>query len=381
MYIHTFDHGGIAHVAYSVAEHLAALGADVFLVGAVRLTVDTVEPSSPVRVVDLRAPARNHLFAVPRLARWMRNARPDVVFAHGNAASSTALAARFVAHVPASIVTVEHTHYSSFFSDQSGPRRHAKVRDIETAALHPFADAVAAVSDGVADDLASRFPRIRSRVVTLRNPGPDQHDVEAARAAVPDHPWFTDASRPRIVTSVALVVPRKGQDTLVQALPRIRDAAGDVRLMLVGRIADKRYARRLEQDAAGAGVAEYVSLVGYRSDPLSFIAHSDAFALASRTEAYGLVLIEAMACGVPVIATDCPVGPAEALGGDAGLLVPVDDPDAMARAIASVLVDPERRDRLVARGYERARAHDPTRAAGAYLDLALGLAGREAARP
>jgi glycosyltransferase involved in cell wall biosynthesis len=376
MYVHTFDHGGIAHVAYSVAEHVAALGAEVFLVGAVRSTVDTVDPASPVRVVDLRAAARNHLFAVPRLARWMRKARPDVVFAHGNAASSTALAARIVARLPVCVVTVEHTHYSSFFADRSGRPRHARIRGIETAVLHPFADAVAAVSDAVADDLASRFPRIRSRVVTLRNPGPTQRDVEAARAAAPDHPWFTDGSGARIVTSVALVVPRKGQDTLVQALPRIRDAVGDVRLMLVGAIGDKRYARRLERDAVDAGVGEHVSLVGYRSDPLSFIAHSDAFALASRTEAYGLVLIEAMACGVPVISTNCPVGPAEALSGGAGLLVPVDDANAMAGAIASAMTDEEQRDRLIARGYDRARAHDPTQAAGAYLELALGLAGR-----
>jgi glycosyltransferase involved in cell wall biosynthesis len=104
--------------------------------------------------------------------------------------------------------------------------------------------------------------------------------------------------------------------------------------------------------------------------------HSDLVALSSRSEGYPLVLLEAMACRVPVVSTDCPTGPAEALEGGAGLLVPVGDHLAMAEAIVRVLSDVKLWGRLVERGEERALAHEPELVARAYLHLARRVRGR-----
>ena len=82
-----------------------------------------------------------------------------------------------------------------------------------------------------------------------------------------------------------------------------------------------------------------------------------------------------MACRVPVVSTDCPTGPAEALGSGAGLLVPVGDHLAMAESIVRVLSDAKLRGRLVERGAERARAHEPELVARAYLQLARRVTG------
>ena len=91
----------------------------------------------------------------------------------------------------------------------------------------------------------------------------------------------------------------------------------------------------------GLGVGDDVALPGYMPNPYPYMARARVFALTSAWEGFGNVLVEAMACGCPVVATDCPTGPAEILdGGRFGPLVPVGDAPALAAAIASVLANP-----------------------------------------
>jgi glycosyltransferase involved in cell wall biosynthesis len=376
LYAHTLDHGGIARVVYTIAQHLGRHGVLTAVVGATR------KQTAPVLNTDVGligfdlAVRRGHAFAVPALARWLRWWQPDVLFAHGTAGSSTAILARLVSRVPTRLIAVEHTHYSSFIPTGGLGRRLRRMRDLETGLLYPLAEAVAGISTGVMEDLARRFPSVRPKLVVLPPPGRSSLDVQRLAGVLPNHPWFQEHPSPRIVTCVATIVPGKSQETLIEALPHIRARAGDVRLVLVGRMDDARYKEQLEREAERLGVKDRVSLVGYASNPLSFMAHSDLVALSSRSEGYPLVLIEAMACRVPVVATDCPTGPAEALEGGAGLLVPVGDHLAMAESIVRVLSDARLRGRLVERGEERARAHEPELVAGAYLQLARRVTGR-----
>jgi glycosyltransferase involved in cell wall biosynthesis len=174
-----------------------------------------------------------------------------------------------------------------------------------------------------------------------------------------------------VITSVANIVPRKGQDTLVEALPLVRAALGDVRLVLVGRFDDPQFLARLQRLAATLGVADAIALEGYRADPIPYIAHSHVFAHASWTEGCPTVLTEAMACRIPVVAADCPGGVSYVLDdGNAGLLVPMRDAPAMARAIIQVLRDADFRNAVVARGRQRARQFSPRAVAEAYHAVA-----------
>jgi glycosyltransferase involved in cell wall biosynthesis len=90
-----------------------------------------------------------------------------------------------------------------------------------------------------------------------------------------------------------------------------------------------------------------LDLVGYQDNPFKYMARASVFVLSSRFEGLGNVLIEALACGCPVVSTDCDSGPAEVLGhGDYGRLVPVGDTDALAQAILHTLDERVDRDRL-----------------------------------
>ena len=117
------------------------------------------------------------------------------------------------------------------------------------------------------------------------------------------------------------------------------------------------------------GVADRVILAGFQSDPTPFYQTANLFALSSDYEGFGNVLVEAMACGTPVVSTDCPSGPSEILeGGKYGRLVPVGDVDAMAQALAQTLDAPPPAEPLKA----RAASFHPAKAAKAYLDLMGG---------
>jgi len=187
----------------------------------------------------------------------------------------------------------------------------------------------------------------------------------------PAHPWYHERSGPRLICSVGNLVPRKGQETLVEALPLVRGALGDVRLVLVGRFDDRDYLARMEQRAAELGVREHIGFVGYCADAKPYIAHAHVFAHASWTEGFSIVLAEALACGTPVVATDCPGGPSYVLDdGRCGVLVPVRDPVAMARGISDVLTDHGRRRALVSHGRERAMRFRPRAVAEDYRTLA-----------
>jgi glycosyltransferase involved in cell wall biosynthesis len=153
-----------------------------------------------------------------------------------------------------------------------------------------------------------------------------------------------------------------------------------VKLVLVGRHDDPQFHQRLQRRTEELGVSEHVWFAGYEPNALPFIANSDVFALASTTDACPMVLVEALASGVPVVSTDCPGGPRFLLDdGRVGHLVPMGDPHAMALAIGEVLTDGGTRERLIARGLERAREFTPGRIAEQYLALAEDCAGRRRA--
>ncbi len=381
-FVHTLDDRAVSSVSLALAREMIARGGRVTLICATRDA-----PASPVippgvEVVDLGIGRGRTSRSVARLARWLRSAPPDVLFAQDDGPGRAAVLARDLTRAPTAVIVVLHRHYSAFLTPRGRPRPQGALRDRWTGWLLPRADRVAGVSPGVAEDIAARFPALGGRVAVLPDPGPDPEEVASRAAAPVDHPWFHRPREHRLVVSVANVIPRKGQDVLVEALPRVRENVGDVRLALIGRLDDAAFCARLERRAAELGVLDSVGLLGFRPDPLPFVARGDAFALASRNEGLGLVLIEAMACGVPAVATDCPSGPAWLLEeGRAGRLVPMDDPAAMADALRGVLTDDRERAELAARGRERARAFAPASAADAWLRLARECREERARRP
>jgi glycosyltransferase involved in cell wall biosynthesis len=296
--------------------------------------------------------------SVPALARYLVRERPDALISASSWANLAALRARRCADVPTSVVVTERNTLSLRSSSQ--PKRRYRQLPRLVRRYYPEADRIVAVSHGVADDLASTAELPRERIETIYNPvvTPELRDRAAEPVA---HPWFGDGGPP-IVLGVGRLHPQKDFDTLIRAFARVREKR-PCRLVIVGEGALRG---ALMDRVESLGVAADVSLPGFDPNPFAFMARADLFVLSSAWEGFGRVLPEAMACGCPVVSTDCPSGPTEILeGGVYGPLVPVGDDVALAAAIAASLDGAVDRDRLRERGAHFSMA----RCAERFLEL------------
>lgn len=320
--------GGAERVVLNLAQGMSERGLPVDLVlgAAEGRFLDEVPPA--VRVVDLRAP--RVLRSLRPLARYLRREPPRVLVSSMNHANLVALwAAGLSSRRTPVVVTVHNTLSRS----TSGQGRMADVlwpRLLRT--FYPWAAGVVAVSRGAADDLArtSGFPRERVEVIY----NPVITPALVARACQdPDHPWLAPGEPP-VILGVGRLTPQKDFPNLLRAFSQVRRHRM-ARLIILGEGEDRP---GLEQLAAELGVADDVSLPGFRENAVAYMARSELFVLSSAWEGLPTVLIEALAAGSRVVSTDCPSGPREILQeGRLGALVPVGDPNGLATAMAAAL--------------------------------------------
>ena len=193
-------------------------------------------------------------------------------------------------------------------------------------------DGLIANAHGVAKDLSEFLGVPAERIAVAPNPVVAPDLVERA-AEPPGHPWLADTEIP-VVMGAGRLSRVKDFPTLLRAFARLQ-ALRPCRLMILGQ---GRQRAKLERLARDLGIEPVVALTGFVDNPYSYIARAAVFVVSSVREGGPNVLIEALACGTPVVATDCPHGPREILeDGRWGALVPVGDASGMAQAIDAAL--------------------------------------------
>ena len=273
------------------------------------------------------------------LARLLRRLSPQIVLSTSSGANLVAALGHRLAGRPGRLVLSERNVLER--PVDGGPKRRLQLW--LKRRLYPLADCVTAVSRGVADDLELRLGLAAHRLRVVYNPVVTP-DMAALAAAEPPHPWL--AADDPVVLGVGRLVAAKGFDTLIEALALSR-AAPAPRLLILG---EGPLRRALAARAQRLGLSDRVDFAGFDPNPFRFMARSTLFVLASRHEGLPGALIQAMACGCPVVATDCHAGPAEIVeDGVSGLLTPVDDAPAMAARIDRLLADGGLRDRMATR--------------------------------
>lgn len=201
------------------------------------------------------------------------------------------------------------------------------------------ADRVIACSQGLADDAMKLFPRSATRLSVVYN----GVDADALRKAVGEGAKTMPAipeGRPLLV-NLATFEYKKGQDILLEAMYRLRDQWPRMALVIAGRSGDGEVIARLEQDIVRLGLTGRVALLRDlpHEQALALLARGDLFVLPSRNEGFAIALLEAGALGKPIVAADV-CGVAELLvDGEDGVIVPPEDPQALAEAIVRELGD------------------------------------------
>jgi glycosyltransferase involved in cell wall biosynthesis len=298
---------------------------------------------------------------VPDLARYLQRQQPAVLLSAKPPANLAALWAQRLAKVTTRIVISERTHLSQ---ELQGPhKRKWRWRFIAPLIqrVYPWADAIVSVSNGVADDLSVRTRIPRERITTIYNPTATFEKMDDPTLAA--HAWFSPTAPP-VILGMGRLVAQKDFSTLLRAFAQVR-AERPVRLIILG---EGRQRAELEALVTKLGISAYVCLPGFVDNPYAYLSQAALFVLSSAWEGLPNALIEALACGCPVVSTDCPSGPTEILDGGAyGPLVPVGDDAALAQAILSVLQTPPDPDRL----RTRAAAFSLHQAADRYLQVLL----------
>lgn len=350
--------GGAERMMVQLANGFVERGYFVDLVLAKAEGPYLAEVRPDVQIVDLGC--RRVLQSLPGLMRYLRRARPHALLSALNHANVIACLAHRLARVSTRLVISERNTLSV-----SRPQN-ARGRLVPWFMrwTYPWADAVVAVSRGVADDLVRTIGISAERVQVIYNPVVDD-DLLAKPKEPLDHPWFTDGAPP-VVLGVGRITEQKDFQTLIRAFARVR-AERPARLLILG---EGELRPQLEALVHELGLQDDVALPGFVANPFPYMARAAVFVLSSRWEGLPTVLIEAMACGCPVVSTDCPSGPREILeDGRWGRLVPVGDVETLAEAIAATLDAKNHPD--VAR---RAQDFSVDRAVEGYLRV-LGLGG------
>lgn len=180
-----------------------------------------------------------------------------------------------------------------------------------------------------------------------------------------------------LVCTIGPIRKEKGYEAFIDAAHKaLKMSKKNLKFVSVGNAEDMRLKFALSKKIKAAGTGDRIKFLGYRADARRIQAGADIYVVSSTTESFSLAAVEAMDAGVPIVATRCG-GPEELLKhGETGLLVPVNDSDAMAGAIVSLAEDPEKRERMGRRCAEYSKRFVPEKYVGGFEELYTGLKKR-----
>jgi glycosyltransferase involved in cell wall biosynthesis len=353
-FIRALKGGGAQRDTIMLANALAARGQSVALLtlvleGPLRALVSDRVAIVPVGGGKLRAAVsglRGALIALRPRALVSAEAAPNLV---------AILAARLV---PRSLrpVVVTREVASPSLAEKHDPYWQNRIAYRILRLAYRLADRVVTLTEGARRDLIENFGVPEAKIARM-----------SANAVIADAADSAEPPRERgLIVSVGRLSPEKDHATLIRAfarLARAQVARADIRLEIAGEGPLRALLQRLIEEL---GLSARVTLTGFVADPLALLRRAELAVCSSRYEGFGNAIVEALACGTPVVATDCPYGPREILAdGRYGALVPVGDAAALAEAMAQTLATAP--DRAALRG--RGRLHTVDRAAEALLGI------------
>ena len=335
LFVPSLGGGGAEKMVVHIANTLVERGYRVDLVlshdhGELSRLVD-----ERVRRIDLASPQVSR--SLRALCVYLVRVRPPALLSVLDRANVVAVLAKLLTRSPTRVVISQRSNYSRSAENNGSGRSRALALLVRL--LYPFADALVGISDGVADDIRRTVRIAPEKVVTIYNPVlPANFRPPAPRPGL--HAFFDSREAP-VIIAVGRLSAAKDYDTLLRAFAKARQSI-DARLIILG---EGELRQSLVDLAGQLGVSPFMAMPGFVADPASWMVQADLFVLSSAWEGFGNVVVEALACGLPVVSTDCESGPGEILdGGRWGRLVPVGDADALAEALVASLRDSKPRE-------------------------------------
>lgn len=303
----------------------------------IRPTLVVVNGTGPTRkdvpencdLVDLNC--KRTRFALFALLKYLRSEKPLVGISSQTHLNVLMIILRFLSSYPKHLVVREHNTFNQENIKTGGLMERSRVWLIRF--FYRFSSEFVAVSESVAKSI-TEFAKYKKEIRVIRN-GIDVNEVRELKSRPPDHPWSENAGDKKLIVGLGRLARQKNFSDLLIALSRLKMPT-QARLLILGEGSELENLKVLSRELQ---IEDRVDFPGYIENPYPILSQADVFVSPSRWEGFGNVVLEALACGVPIVATDCPGGPADILEGKPfARIVPLDDPHTMAEAIEELLM-------------------------------------------
>ena len=313
---------------------------------------------------------KNFYFRAKRTAEIFRDEKPDIIFSGFNRVNVNLLFAKYFYRFPGKIVISEHTAPSAElnvpfasilknYQYADKPFSHNlfyflanKIIAGGMKLFYKNADAIVAVSEGIKKELTNDFGVGENRIEAIENPV-DVEKIKNLAAEEPETNVFNENAFN--IVSVGRLERQKGFDILIEAFAEMEKKT-NAELYIIGEGSARA---ALEKQIKERGLSDKAFLLGFRQNPYQYMSRADLFVLSSRYEGFGLVIVEAMICGTPVVSADCPSGPNEIIiDGYNGLLTERENPAALAETILKAVENEKLRERLKLNALSTAMKYD-----------------------
>ncbi|ATW89148.1 glycosyltransferase involved in cell wall biosynthesis [Halohasta litchfieldiae] len=318
--------GGAERVITTVASELSSRGYSVdLLLGE----TDGSDADLPSEITVLGFDHSRLSVALPSLINYLQTQHPSVIVSTIYLSNILVMMSHFLTRSNSRLVLRVANTPSIHLSSNSA--RHVIGRNL-LPFVYSRADRILAISNGVKADLVDEFSVSSEKITTIYNP--IELSMVDERANEPlTHRWLSNSYQ--TIVGLGRLTPQKDFSTLLQSFAAVHAGTPSARLLILG---DGELRESLQALAASLGISDVVEFTGYVDNPYKYLSRADLFVLSSKWEGFGLCIIEALACGCPVVSTDCPNGPREILvDGEYGRLVPVGDVERLSAMIETEL--------------------------------------------
>jgi len=306
-------------------------------------------------IIDLKAPTTKNPFLlflniikrIRRINKIVKEEEIDVIISCSYIANMIALLSKKIYKFKTPLIISYHNNFNKSIKYMGISGLIAKRYNIK---LQDFADKILSVSKGIENELADNGFN-RDKLTTIYNSvSTDKINSMSKQKINSEHESIFD-KKYKIIISAGRFVEQKNYQLLIESYMEVNKNI-KCRLVIIGEGPDRN---KLEKIIKDNNQQENIYLLGWQGNPYKFMKQSDLFVLSSDWEGFPNVVLEALACGIPIISTDCPTGPNEIIQNNInGVLVPVNDKIELANAISKVLSDKSYAKKLSSKGKERA---------------------------
>jgi glycosyltransferase involved in cell wall biosynthesis len=327
VFVYSFAGGGAEKMMMKISNELHHRGHNIELIVA--------KSKGPMKSclnnnIDINyINGRNSFDTILSLYNYTREANMDVLFSTLEIPNiSSVLTAKILYSTPVVL------RCANIYSNRERSGKY-KIIPLLKRLTYPKSDSIISISNGVFIDISQTVRDIPEGSSIIHNPAYDSSINKKCRDPV-DHDWLNDDNK-KVIISVGNLKPQKDYPTMLRCISELQDKS-EMYLVILGKGKQKENLMKLADEL---GIQDRISFEGFVNNPYSYMSKADVFALSSEWEGFGNVIVEAMACGTPVVCTDCPGGASEILNdGKYGSLVPVGDEEALASAIWEMLNNP-----------------------------------------